>query len=134
MDVNNFQRVGAVSNAHVGRDFESVAKEYLRQQGILLASNYSVPLGVASIVGVDAALDLAVLELQRAPTATPLTLDTSALSVGMQVYALGFPPAYNGPAPLMIVGYVAGFEARTVSAGVAPQQRMVAVTWRRERA
>jgi len=82
-------------------------------------------LGVASIVGVDAALDLAVLELQRAPAATPLKLDTSAISVGMQVYALGFPLAYNGPAPLMIVGYVAGFEARTVSAGAAPQQRIV---------
>jgi hypothetical protein len=43
----------------------------------------------------------------------------------MQVYALGFPLAYNGPAPLMIVGYVAGFEARTVSAGSTPQQRIV---------
>lgn len=48
MDVNNFQRVGSVSNAHVGRDFESVAKEYYRQQGIPLSSNFSVPVGVAS--------------------------------------------------------------------------------------
>ncbi|MCF8109613.1 MAG: hypothetical protein K9J81_11555 [Desulfohalobiaceae bacterium] len=48
MDINNFQRVGSVSNAHVGRDFESVAKEYYRQQGISLDSNYSVPVGVAS--------------------------------------------------------------------------------------
>jgi hypothetical protein len=48
MDVNNFQRVGSVSNAHVGRDFESVAKEYFRQQGISLESHYSVPVGVAS--------------------------------------------------------------------------------------
>ena len=48
MDITNFQRVGSVSNAHVGRDFESVAKEYFRQQGISLDSNYSVPVGVAS--------------------------------------------------------------------------------------
>ena len=47
MDANNFQRVGAVSNAHVGRDFESVAKELFQQQGILLGSNYSVSVGVA---------------------------------------------------------------------------------------
>jgi hypothetical protein len=82
-------------------------------------------LGVASIVGVDAALDLAVLKLQHAPTAAPLKLDTGAPSVGMKVYALGFPLAYNGPAPLMIVGYVAGFEAHAVSTGAAPRQRIV---------
>ena len=48
MNINNFQRVGSVSNAHVGRDFESVAKAYFLQQGILLGSNYSVPVGVAT--------------------------------------------------------------------------------------
>ena len=46
MDINNFQRVGSVSNAHVGRAFESVAKEFFRQQDILLSSNYSVLVGV----------------------------------------------------------------------------------------
>lgn len=81
--------------------------------------------GVASVAGVDATFDLAVLELQGSPAATPLRLDASALSVGLQVYALGFPLAYNGPAPLMIVGYVAGFEARAVTAGAALQQRIV---------
>ena len=81
--------------------------------------------GVTSVRGLDATLDLAVLELQGSPAATPLRLVASALSVAMQVYALGFPLAYNGPAPLMIVGYVAGFEARTVTAGAALQQRIV---------
>ena len=42
---NNHQRVGAVSNAHVGRDFESVAQEYFRQEGVLLGSNYAVSVG-----------------------------------------------------------------------------------------
>jgi len=36
MDDNNFQRIGSVSNAHVGRDFEAVALRYFRQQGSLL--------------------------------------------------------------------------------------------------
>lgn len=48
MDMNNFQRVGSVSNAHVGRDFESVAHEYFRQIGIILERDFAVPLGVAT--------------------------------------------------------------------------------------
>lgn len=47
MDINNFQRVGSVSNAQVGRDFESVAQEYFRQKGVRLESNFAVPLGAA---------------------------------------------------------------------------------------
>ena len=67
---------------------------------------------MVKIVAVDASTDLAVLELQSPPGMTPLKIDAAPLSVGTHVYALGFPLAYNGPAPLMIVGYVAGFEAR----------------------
>lgn len=48
MDSNNFQRVGSVSNAHVGRDFEAVAQAYFSDQGVLLGSNYSVPVGVSA--------------------------------------------------------------------------------------
>jgi len=48
MDANNFQRVGSISNAHVGRDFESVAQEYFRQLEVSVAANFPVPLGVAS--------------------------------------------------------------------------------------
>lgn len=43
---SNFQRIGSISNAHVGRDFESVAKEYFKQQGMMLETNYSVKVGV----------------------------------------------------------------------------------------
>ncbi len=80
---------------------------------------------VAKIVAVDGVLDLAALELQSSVSATPLKIDPTPVSVGTQVYALGFPLAYNGPAPLMIVGYVAGFEARVLKAGGAAQQRVV---------
>lgn len=44
--MNNFQRVNSISNAHVGRDFEKVAQEYFRQQGIILSKNVGLPVGV----------------------------------------------------------------------------------------
>jgi S1-C subfamily serine protease len=73
----------------------------------------------------DVSLDLAVLELQAAPGVSPLKIAQTDLTVGVQIYALGFPLAYNGPAPLMIVGYVAGFEARSPQVGYPPQKRVV---------
>ena len=44
----SFQRVGSVSNTHVGRHFESVAKEFFFNQGVSLTSNYSVSVGVTT--------------------------------------------------------------------------------------
>tara|TARA_R110002096_G_scaffold257381_1_gene450740 strand:+ start:62007 stop:62489 length:483 start_codon:yes stop_codon:yes gene_type:complete len=43
---SNFQREGAVSNAHVGRDFENVALRALRSEGISLYQNHRVAVGV----------------------------------------------------------------------------------------
>jgi hypothetical protein len=40
------QRVGSVSNAHVGSDFELAAQEYFRKQGIELQRDYPVELGL----------------------------------------------------------------------------------------
>ena len=40
------QRVGALSNAHVGRDFEDVALEYFRSLGIELERDFSIELGL----------------------------------------------------------------------------------------
>jgi hypothetical protein len=34
MDINNFHRIGSVSNAHAGNDFESIARRFFAQQGI----------------------------------------------------------------------------------------------------
>lgn len=42
-----FQRIGSVSNAHVGRDFEAVAQEYFHNQGFDLGRSYILPLGVS---------------------------------------------------------------------------------------
>ena len=45
--MDNFQRVGAISNAHVGRDFETVAIKALGAAGIEVAKNYAVNVGIA---------------------------------------------------------------------------------------
>jgi len=46
MDKPN-QRVGSVSNAHVGADFEKVAQEFFAKQGITLERDFSVPVGLS---------------------------------------------------------------------------------------
>jgi hypothetical protein len=46
MDINNFQRVGSVSNTQAGNDFEAAARAFFSQQGIALVNNFSVPVGV----------------------------------------------------------------------------------------
>lgn len=45
---DNFQRVGSLSNAHVGRDFETAAMEALAALGIEVQKNYPVEVGVES--------------------------------------------------------------------------------------
>ncbi|HSC18817.1 MAG TPA: hypothetical protein VLC74_07875 [Rhizomicrobium sp.] len=42
---NNFQRVGAISNTHAGREFEQGAHLYFESTGISLTRNFSVPVG-----------------------------------------------------------------------------------------
>lgn len=42
---NNFQRVGAISNTHVGREFEEAARLYFAETGIHLQRNFAVPVG-----------------------------------------------------------------------------------------
>jgi hypothetical protein len=46
MDTNNFQRVGSVSNAHAGNDFEAMARAFFAQQGISLVKDFGVLVGV----------------------------------------------------------------------------------------
>jgi hypothetical protein len=45
METNNFQRVGSISNSHVGREFEQAAREFFATTGIPLKPNFSVPVG-----------------------------------------------------------------------------------------
>jgi hypothetical protein len=42
---NNFQRVGSVSNTHVGREFEEAAQVFFAATGVSLQSGFSAPVG-----------------------------------------------------------------------------------------
>ena len=46
MATNNNQRIGSVSNSHVGRDFETVAIAALADGGIEVVTNFAVPVGI----------------------------------------------------------------------------------------
>jgi hypothetical protein len=45
METNNFQRVGAASNAEVGREFEEAAHLFWRQSGVTLTRSFVAPVG-----------------------------------------------------------------------------------------
>lgn len=47
--VRNHQRIGSISNAHVGRDFEAIAEAYFRRsEGIALRRDFPVLLGAGT--------------------------------------------------------------------------------------
>ena len=47
--MNNFQRDGSISNAHVGREFEELAKQYfLKEHGIQLIHNFKLEIGLGN--------------------------------------------------------------------------------------
>lgn len=65
----------------------------------------------------DNARDLAALS-PTAPLKGGLTLGTTAkLEVGNLVRAWGHPLGYNGPPPLLSVGYLSGFRAHSIGSG-----------------
>ncbi|MEK5230304.1 hypothetical protein MHB42_00700 [Lysinibacillus sp. FSL K6-0232] len=44
--MNNFQRVGSISNAHIGRDFEEAAYVYFTAQGYSIIKDVALPIGL----------------------------------------------------------------------------------------
>lgn len=42
---NNFQRIGSLSNAHVGKEFEQVAELFLSSTGLILQQSFVAPVG-----------------------------------------------------------------------------------------
>jgi hypothetical protein len=44
--MNRHQRIGAISNAHVGAEFERVALEYFGKQGVTLVPNFEINIGL----------------------------------------------------------------------------------------
>src|SRR5258708_36854318 len=49
MSTNKFQRIGAVSNADVGNEFEDLVREHFRSQGMSLVRGFEVPVGVGEM-------------------------------------------------------------------------------------
>ncbi|MYD35991.1 MAG: hypothetical protein F4X20_03050 [Dehalococcoidia bacterium] len=57
--VNNFQREGSVSNAHVGREFELEAQNYFKhKRSVELRRPYRVPVGLSATDRKDREFDL----------------------------------------------------------------------------
>jgi hypothetical protein len=49
MDTNNFQRLGVVSNAHAGNEFENLVCEHFMGLGLRLVRGFQVPVGIGEI-------------------------------------------------------------------------------------
>lgn len=49
MNANNFQRIGSVSNAHVGSEFEELVREHFRNEGLSLVRGFKVSVGVGEL-------------------------------------------------------------------------------------
>lgn len=47
--MTNFQRIGAISNTHVGVDFERLAVRALEATGLRVQARFSVPVGVGEL-------------------------------------------------------------------------------------
>jgi hypothetical protein len=43
--MDNFQRVGAISNTHAGRDFQHSVMQFLENQGVPLEKEFALPIG-----------------------------------------------------------------------------------------
>ena len=68
----------------------------------------------ATSVMVDPDVDLAVLQVNP-PSSSGLRIQVASPAIGERVHTWGYPLAYNGPSPLLAVGYLAGFSPKTVS-------------------
>lgn len=42
----SFQRIGSISNSHVGKEFEKIVKRYLERQELSLQSSYPLEIGL----------------------------------------------------------------------------------------
>lgn len=47
--MTNFQRVGAISNSHVGQELEAIAAQILAARGIKVAPCHKIPVGVGAV-------------------------------------------------------------------------------------
>jgi hypothetical protein len=79
--------------------------------------------GVSAIF--DVHTDIAVVTLGEPVSYPVLKIDPTPPKVGDKVCAWGHPLGYNGPSPILSVGYVAGFSAHNPAGLIKPQRRLV---------
>jgi S1-C subfamily serine protease len=103
-----------VSNEHVVRGCTAGQ--------IIAISAYGINIQIAQI-WIDINRDLAILRPVENLTGGLALADTSDLKVGESVTTWGFPLGYNGPAPLLSVGYLAGFVSH--QEGAAQKKHLV---------
>ena len=98
-----------ITNEHVVRG--CVANQ------IMAISAYGNQLQIAQI-WIDADRDLAILKPHSTLAGGLQLSETSGLQVGESVTTWGHPLGYNGPAPLLSVGYLAGFISHQVGSAL----------------
>jgi len=94
-----------ITNEHVVRNCTA--------SQIIAVSAYGAQSEVSKI-WIDTNRDLAILKPQNNLTDGLSLSDTKSLKVGEPVTTWGYPLGYNGPAPLLSVGYLAGFSSQQV--------------------
>ena len=105
-----------VTNEHVVRGGSAIT--------VLVQFSDGVVAPIQSI-SVDPLTDLAVLTLQQPVSYAPLKIDKTIPDIGTRVCAWGHPLGYNGPQPILSVGYVAGFSAHQPQGMPTLQRRLV---------
>lgn len=73
----------------------------------------------------DALTDIAVITLAEPVSYSPLKIEEELPEVGTRVCAWGFPLGYNGPPPILSVGYLAGFNVHKPQGATSLQRRIV---------
>lgn len=73
----------------------------------------------------DPLTDLAILELAQEVAYAPLKIELNPPDIGDKIYAWGHPLGYNGPPPILTVGYMAGFNPHFPLGILHPQLRFV---------
>lgn len=87
------------------------------EEDISVISAYDNKMNISSIY-TDAERDIAILEPDSNLSTSLEIGSTENLKPGVQVSTWGYPLGYSGPAPILSVGYIAGFQEKQVGAEI----------------
>ena len=135
IDTDSAGRGGEIATQSVVRiicrEQNSSGTGFLHKSGKLITAEHVVhgcpnPLALlptsanvqTSVVGIDADLDLALLEPKTSINADALSISAiDQFTVGTQVTTWGFPGGYTGSLPMLSVGYLAGIDGLRTATG-----------------